>query len=88
MELPSGPVTPLAPTSSASPSRDLWRWIEDRCGRRQFLLKTGWMFFWVFLGGWLLSNLRFLFPNVVYEPTLSFKAGKPEDYPIGVSEKW
>jgi len=40
------------------------------------------------MGGWLLSNLRYLFPNVLYEPTLSFKAGKPEDYPLGISEKW
>ena len=77
-----------ASSSSQPAPRDLWGWLEDSCGRRQFLLKAGWAFFWVFLGGWLLSNLRFLFPNVLYEPTLSFKAGKPEEYPIGVSEKW
>ena len=72
----------------AAARRDLWAWFEERFGRRQFLLKAGWGFFWVFLGGWLLSNLRFLFPNVLYEPTLAFKAGKPGEYPLGVSEKW
>src|SRR3989338_10575677 len=80
------PASPAqAPQETA---RDLWGWLEDSFGRRQFLLKAGWAFFWVFLGGWVLSNLRFLFPNVLYEPTLSFKAGRPADYPVGVSEKW
>ncbi|MBI4353898.1 MAG: ubiquinol-cytochrome c reductase iron-sulfur subunit [Candidatus Omnitrophica bacterium] len=65
-----------------------WEWAEERFGRRDFLLKVGWAFFYVFLGGWLLSNLRYLFPNVLYEPSLLFKAGKPEDYALGVSEKW
>lgn len=67
---------------------DFWRALEERFGRRQFLLKTGWGFFWAFLGGWLLSNLRYLFPNVLYEASLSFKAGKPEDYSLGISEKF
>ena len=65
-----------------------WDWLEERFGRRQFLLKAGWGFFYLFLGGWLLSNLRYMFPNVLYEPSLSFKAGKPAEYPVGVSEKW
>ena len=75
-------------TGASAAQSDVWRWWEDRLGRRDFLLKSGWAFFWVFMGGWLLSNLRYLFPNVLYEPTLSFKAGKPEEYPLGVSEKW
>ena len=82
------PAPPQAPAESAAPSMDLWRRLDERLGRRQFLLTSGWAFFWVFLGGWLLSNLRFLFPNVLYEPTLTFKAGKPDEYPLGVSEKW
>ncbi len=86
------PAPQIGPSASqrgvSAPPSDLWRWLEDRLGRREFLLKSGWAFFWVFMGGWLLSNLRYLFPNVLYEPTLSFKAGKPEDYPLGISEKW
>ena len=71
---------------SSRPS--LWAQLEERFGRRQFLLKAGWGLFFVFLGGWLLSNVKYLFPNVLYEPTLSFKAGRPEDYALGISEKW
>jgi len=74
--------------SPQEPPKDLWRRLEDTFGRRQFLLKAGWGFFWVFTAGWLLSNLRYLFPNVLYEPSLAFKAGKPEDYPIGISTKF
>src|SRR3989338_8402984 len=79
----------MAETSSPpSQQDDLWCGLEEWLTRRQFLLKAGWGFFWAFLGGWLFSSLWYLFPKVLYEPTLSFKAGKPEDYPIGVSEKW
>lgn len=66
----------------------LWGQLEGRFGRRDFLLKAGWGFFYLFLGGWLLSNVRFLFPNILYEPSLLFKAGKPEEFPLGISEKW
>ena len=74
--------------STPSTSVSTWDWLEERLGRRQFLLKAGWGFFYIFLGGWLLSNLRYLFPNVLYEPSLSFKAGRPDEYSLGVSEKW
>ena len=85
--------TQAAPSQPSNTSAQMaprtWRsWLEERVGRRAFLLKSGWAFFWLFLGGWLLSNLKYLFPNVLYEPTLAFKAGKPNDYPLGVSEKW
>ena len=32
---------------------------------------------------WLAGAVRFLIPNVLYEPSLRFKAGRPEDYPDG-----
>lgn len=79
---------PQTPEAAAPDNKDWWSLLDARFGRRDFLLKTGWGFFWVFLGGWLLSNLRYLFPNVLYEATLTFKAGKPEEYALGVSEKW
>ena len=84
----SSPTPGTPPATPAAPPADWWTLLEERFGRRQFLLKSGWAFFWLFLGGWLLSNLRFLFPNVLYEPTLAFKAGKPVEYPLGISEKW
>ena len=87
---PPPQATPPSPSASGgqSPPAGLWRILEDRFGRRQSLLTSGWAFFWLFLGGWLLSNLKYLFPNVLYEPTLTFKAGKPDEYPLGISEKW
>ena len=76
----ASPAAPAAPQTT-------WEWLEEKLNRQQFLLKAGWAFFYLFLGGWALSNLRYLFPNVLYEPSLSFKAGKPEEYAVGVSDK-
>jgi cytochrome b6-f complex iron-sulfur subunit len=72
--------------SAEMASKTMWDWLEEQFGRRQFLLKLGWFFFYVFLGGWLFSNIRFLFPNVLYEPSLTFKAGDPRQYKLGVNE--
>ena len=86
----TGSISPIPPPSGQKvekPRGGIRNYLEARLGRRQFLLKSGWAFFWIFMGGWLLSNLRFLFPNVLYEARLSFKAGKPEDYPLGISTK-
>lgn len=39
--------------------------------------------------GSLAAFVRFMFPRVLFEPKLTFKAGSPEDYPAGtVSEKF
>src|SRR3989338_4299501 len=57
--------------------------------RRRFLVQCGWAFFWLFLGGLGASFLRYLFPNVLYEPSMTFKAGDPNEYEVGtVSDKW
>jgi len=32
---------------------------------------------------WLLGLARFMFPNVVIEPPMKFKAGRPDDYELG-----
>jgi cytochrome b6-f complex iron-sulfur subunit len=32
---------------------------------------------------WSVAVVRYLFPKVTYEPSSIFKAGKPEDYPMG-----
>ncbi len=47
---------------------------------RRNLLGVGWLGFFVSIIGPALANLRFLFPNVVYEPPTLFKVGKPDDY--------
>lgn len=51
--------------------------------KRRTLLGFGWLGFLVSIAGPLFANVRFLFPNVVYEPPARFKISRPQDYPIG-----
>ena len=55
--------------------------------RRNFLW-LGWGALAAFLASSLGATLRFLFPNVIYEPSQKFNAGPVADFPIGVSTKW
>jgi len=58
--------------------------VEERSAtRRRFFSYVGWGSFFAFFGGCTLASLRFLFPRVLYEPSLKFFAGKPEDYAVG-----
>src|SRR6202142_2191693 len=61
--------------------------INQEISRRSFL-KLGWGAFLGFLASSAGATLRFIFPNVLYEPPQTFKAGKPEDYPLGVSTRF
>ena len=56
---------------------------EGRATRRRFFSYVGWGSFAAFWGGCTLASLRFLFPRVLYEPSLQFFAGRPEDYAVG-----
>ncbi len=59
--------------------------------RRTFIswLALGWIGFVGAFGAFATSIMRYLFPNVLYEPPSSFKAGLPSDYAIGeVDERW
>ena len=58
--------------------------------RRQFFswFTVAWMSFAAATVGALSLVARFMFPNVLFEPKLSFKAGYPDDYEIGVDERW
>ncbi|MFQ5743022.1 MAG: ubiquinol-cytochrome c reductase iron-sulfur subunit [Acidobacteriota bacterium] len=56
--------------------------------RREFLkslpwLGIAWGSFVAAVTGVLVGTLRFLYPNVLYEPPQQFKAGFPEDYQVG-----
>lgn len=59
--------------------------------RRRFFtlmgLGIGWGGFAAALGGTGVGALRYMFPNVLYEPPTVFKIGKPEEYGIGVDNK-
>ena len=59
--------------------------------RRSFLkwFTVGWAAFVTVLGGYGAMILRYLFPNVLFEPKQTFRAGRPEEYAIGeVSERF
>lgn len=60
--------------------------------RRQFMinwLKLAWVAFAAATAIALSTCLRFMFPNVLFEPKMSFKVGKPEDYEVGVVDtRW
>ena len=59
--------------------------------RRSFIkwLTLGWIAFAAVLGGYASVFLRYLFPNVLFEPKQSFRAGFPDEYTIGeVSERY
>ncbi len=52
--------------------------------RRNFLrLNLGWMAATFAVGASTAGAVRFLMPNVLFEPSQVFKAGKPEDFPDG-----
>jgi cytochrome b6-f complex iron-sulfur subunit len=53
-------------------------------GRRQFIQKmVGWTGLGAFLLGSGAAAVRFLSPNVKYEPPSQFKVGKPSDFAVG-----
>ncbi len=53
--------------------------------RRGFInwLTAAWVAFSAIVAGLLTGTVRFLFPNVLFEPPQSFRAGPPEDYTVG-----
>ena len=59
--------------------------------QRSFIkwLALGWIAFAAVVGGYFSVVLRYLFPNVLFEPKQSFHAGFPDEYTIGeVSERF
>ncbi|MGZ4779358.1 MAG: QcrA and Rieske domain-containing protein [Thermoanaerobaculia bacterium] len=79
------PKTPLA-GSAAAEIRE-----QGEITRRSFpvVLTTAWLALAAALGGLTTILVRFLFPNVLFEPVQKFKAGLPADYSVGeVDERW
>ncbi len=57
---------------------------ESGISRRSFFqLSMGWVAGTFAAAATALATVRFLVPNVVFEPAQLFKAGAPEDYPDG-----
>ena len=53
--------------------------------RRGFLswISAGWLAFAALTAGTLIGTVRYLFPNVLFEPPQTFRAGFPEEYTVG-----
>ena len=84
---PAAPKPQTPPPQAAQPAPA----AENVMDRRSFLSWFGlaWLSFAAATTGALSIVLRFLFPNVVFEPPTTFKAGLPTDYEIGVvDERW
>ncbi len=65
--------------------------VMEPMSRRGFFgwLSIGWITFTAAMGGFLTAATRFMFPNVLFEPPSTFKAGNPNDYVVGqVDERW
>ena len=80
------PPDPKAPAALGKTTKD-----SEGLNRRSFFswLSFGWVAFVAATGGFFTMLLRFLFPNVLFEPVQTFRAGFPDDYIIGeVSTKW
>ena len=57
--------------------------------RRNFFSVAGSIGILTIISGISVGFVRFMFPRVLFEPSLSFKAGFPEEYAVGeVSAKW
>ena len=84
---PANPPVPTPPPA-AKPAAGAPTMPE----RRHFIfswLGLAWTAFTLATLGALSTTLRFLFPNVLFEPKQSFKAGLPDSYETGkVDERW
>ena len=57
---------------------------ERQYTRREILNRIGWVATLGTFGGLAGASVRYVIPNVLYEPPRIFKIGRPEDYPEGV----
>ncbi|MCH8013000.1 MAG: ubiquinol-cytochrome c reductase iron-sulfur subunit [Candidatus Marinimicrobia bacterium] len=65
--------------------------FEEEISRRSFFswLTIAWITFSIATGAFFTMILRFMFPNVLFEPPQSFKVGYPKDYTVGqVDVRW
>lgn len=81
-EQSSAEVTPKPVAPAAKPAAPKPAAPAGEITRRSFIswLAVGWIAFATASGAALTSFVRYLFPNVLFEPPTSFKAGYPDDY--------
>ena len=83
-------TSPAPPGIRPGPDRILPLATGGITTRRGFFswLTLAWVSFAVATTAALAATGRFLFPNVLFEPPQSFKIGFPENYDLGVDERW
>ena len=71
--------------STESKSNKAGKYPDTKIGRRSFLswVVVGWSVFAALTVATLTGLLRFMFPNVLFEPPQSFRAGFPDEYSAG-----
>ena len=82
----SKPPEPKSPAALGKTTKD-----SEDINRRSFFswLSFGWIGFVAATGGFFTMMLRFCFPNVLFEPVQTFRAGFPDDYQAGqVDLRW
>ncbi len=57
---------------------------KNGCFTRRLFLGLGWLAVFSTLGAMVISTVRFFFPRVLFESSPIFKAGFPDDYPVGM----
>jgi cytochrome b6-f complex iron-sulfur subunit len=90
---PPAAATPPAPAPArpAAPAAPAPKDEETGLSRRLFMwsLPVGWVAFAAATASGLIATARSLFPNVLFEPPQSFKAGFPSEYNVGeVDVRW
>src|ERR1700740_3787902 len=77
---PATPVKPDAPTPPAAAAR-----AKAGVPRRSFLswVTLAWVAFTASMLASLTATARFMFPNVLFEPPPTFKAGYPDEIQVG-----
>ena len=93
IESPLKTQTAVSPSISAisSEPKGIENVLTATMDRRTFIKwsTVGWAAFIGVIGGYGTMFMRFLFPNVLFEPVQSFRAGFPDEYQVGeVSERW
>lgn len=65
--------------------------MKKRKSRREFFSIIGFFGLACSIIGYIFSALRYIFPNILYEPPTSFRIGKPEQYkldsPVFIKER-
>jgi len=79
---------PAAPAAKPAPAvaKPAAKAADGELSRRGFFswAAVAWVGFSAAIGGCVTVMGRFMFPNVLFEPPTSFKAGRPEDYQPGI----